>query len=260
MATRARSRLSFLSRIHPKSFALDLVLPLFFLAAEDVTDLLSEGPIAVIAPHQDDDILSCGATIARARRAGVAVKIYFISDGSKSSVSDIISPGQLSAMRRVEAVEALQVLGGGPDDVVFLDIPDNSLAEHLTRVESMLAEHLSTFRPALVFSPYGIDPHPDHVAAAIAVERLISTGVITGRVFEYPRFQAKTAVAHLFDGRLRRRLRRVNAGTLLPLKRSAISKHRSQCERLTDEPGWNVLEPHWTRMFFKHFELYVEKR
>lgn len=248
-----------MSRFHPKSLAIELVLPIFFLFAEDVTDVLSSGPIAIIAPHEDDDILSCGAVIAHARRAGAAVKVFFITDGSMSSVSAIISPEQLSAMRRVEALEALAVLGCVEEDVVFLNIPDNTICEHIAQVESILGHHLAALQPAAVFSPYGIDPHPDHAAAAVAVGRLTLSGVIRGRVFEYPRFQAKSAAAHMFKAELRHRLRRVRASGFVPLKRDALARHRSQCERLTGEPGWNVLEPHWTRMFFKPFELFIEK-
>ena len=246
-------------RIRLKSLALEFVMPIFFFCAEDVTDTLRAGPVAIIAPHEDDDILSCGAAIAHARRAGVQVKVFFVTDGSRSSVSAMISPEQLSAMRRVEAVEALAVLGVEAEDVVFLNTPDNCVAGNIPQIASVLEQHLAVLKPAVVFSPYGIDPHPDHAATAVVVEGLVRRGVVPGRLFEYPRFKAASAVSHLIHGKLRRRLRRVRAIGLVNLKREALAKHRSQCERLTDEPGWNVLEPHWTRMFFKRFELFVEK-
>jgi LmbE family N-acetylglucosaminyl deacetylase len=118
---------------------------------------------------------------------------------------------------------------------------------------------LERLKPRQIFSPYGIDPHPDHVAVAAAIEELVQRGTIQYRVFEYPRFQAQSALLHLANPVLWRRFRRIQAEDRLPLKRAALAEHRSQCENFTNEEGWQVLPPHWTKMFFKRYELFVER-
>jgi len=41
-------------------------------------------PALIVAPHQDDETLGCGGTIALKRRAGAEVCIVFLTDGSRS--------------------------------------------------------------------------------------------------------------------------------------------------------------------------------
>ena len=38
----------------------------------------------VFSPHQDDETLGCGGTIARKKEAGAEVKVVFMTDGSLS--------------------------------------------------------------------------------------------------------------------------------------------------------------------------------
>ena len=242
-----------------KAMAVDLILPCFFALARDVTQLPCRGPILVIAPHPDDEVLSCGAAITLARSCGHPVMVLFVTDGSASSTSAVIGPGVLAERRRAEALAALHLLGCTPDTAVFLSYRDGTAAQSIESIAADIRIYLANWRPALVFSPYGCDPHPDHRAVAAALDLLVREHAVHCPVLEYPRFQPYTALTHLLDPRKWRRFRCISTSTLLDTKRLLLAEHRSQCENLTGEPGWQQLSPHWLRMFFQPYELFLEK-
>src|SRR5947208_1953038 len=78
-------------------------------------------PTVVFAPHQDDEALGCGGTILRKRRAGAAVDIAFVTDGSQSHAR-LMDPAALSALRAREALAAAEVLGVEKGRVHFLNL------------------------------------------------------------------------------------------------------------------------------------------
>ncbi|MBT7757074.1 MAG: PIG-L family deacetylase, partial [Rhodospirillaceae bacterium] len=54
--------------------------------------------VLVIAAHPDDEILGCGATMARHARDGDAVDIVIVAEGATSR--DVADPlGEISALR-----------------------------------------------------------------------------------------------------------------------------------------------------------------
>jgi LmbE family N-acetylglucosaminyl deacetylase len=240
-----------------KSAAFRAILPLFAGIARDVTADLASGPVVIIAPHQDDDILSCGASILQVRRAAQKTSVIFVSDGSASSESTVLAPKELSAIRYKEAVRALQQLGIEGADVHFLNIPDNFTNQHIDQIADLLAEKFDVLQPRIVLSPYQDDPHPDHVAVARAVRRLVAHGRLRATVLEYPRFRPSSAIRHLMSSSLRSRFCRVDAKPMLDAKRKALTCHRSQMENLTGESTWQVLPPDWTEMFFQNYELFI---
>jgi LmbE family N-acetylglucosaminyl deacetylase len=242
-----------------KSRVSDVILYLFALLAKDASEMKGTGPLLVIAPHPDDDILSCGATIARARQAGLTVAVVYVTDGSASSVSASISPAALVAMRALEAEAALDVLGCPAGTARFLNVPDNHAQGNIAGIAEQLRSIIVELKPRRICSPYGIDPHPDHRAVAEAVRLLLQDGSITCELFEYPRFQPISAVSHLFNPAIWSRLRSVQADDLIQLKASALRLHRTQCENITGETEWQTLPAHWVRMFFNNQELFLEK-
>ncbi|HTV03277.1 MAG TPA: PIG-L family deacetylase, partial [Luteitalea sp.] len=78
--------------------------------------------ILVLAPHPDDDILTSGGVIYRARQAGTAVWIMYMTNG------DYAPTGTAWGYRREdEAAAAESMLGVADDNLVFLGYPDGSL-------------------------------------------------------------------------------------------------------------------------------------
>lgn len=137
------------------------------------------GPWLVFAPHPDDESFGMGGTLIRAREAGIAVQIVFVTDGARSG-------GDAAATREIrkrEAESACRYL-----EVVrfhFWDQPDRQLqpSEALANKVAALVAEVS---PACVFIPSLLDLHPDHRATArIVWEGLRKTERFQGQVMAY---------------------------------------------------------------------------
>ena len=72
--------------------------------------------IMALVPHEDDELIIAGAMLYGAAKAGLSVKVVFITNGD--------SYDYLAPIRMREAVNALGVLGVGESDVIFLGYSD----------------------------------------------------------------------------------------------------------------------------------------
>ena len=127
--------------------------------------------ILVLAPHMDDETIGCGGTLARHARAGATITVVFLTDGRhgggpqvKSLSGEQLQAEQqkLIATRKAEARRALDKLG--VQSMLFLDVEDGTLdqnSEAPPRLRAILEEQ----RPELVYLPYFLEQHPDHLAA-----------------------------------------------------------------------------------------------
>lgn len=175
--------------------------------------VLSFGPadrVLVIAPHPDDETLGLGGLLQRAKASGAATRVLYVTNGESNEVaslfyqkrpllwrSDFVKSG---ITRKKEALEAMALLGSGPEELVFFGYPDGgmlnlwtkhwgaaalpfrSLFTRLGRVpykdnfsagrvfkgEEVLRDFervLVSFQPTLVFVTAPFDLNPDHQAA-----------------------------------------------------------------------------------------------
>ena len=98
---------------------------------------LAAGPVLVLAPHPDDEVLCCAGYIEQARRAGRQVYIVWMTSGDGFEMDEIllshrvkVSPEelrQLGLRRMNEARVAASVLGVAEDHLFFLGYPDRGL-------------------------------------------------------------------------------------------------------------------------------------
>jgi LmbE family N-acetylglucosaminyl deacetylase len=230
--------------------------------AQDATDLLSGRRTLVIAPHPDDETLGCGATIARLRDHGCAVRVVIVTDGAESHQSARISPAELAALRRDEARSACAQLGVGREEVRFLEIPDGQAEHKVAEISARLADEIREFGPEQLIYPSALDAHSDHRAVAAATEQLIGEGSWRGPAYAYPIWLWKTK---LWISRPAIAWRLANARAVgvategrLERKRQALAAHRSQFENLTGEQNWAYLKSNFTRHFFEARELFFE--
>ena len=126
-------------------------------------DWFAIGSLLVVAPHPDDEVLSCGGLICAHRERGHRVDVVVMTDGALGDASGASGAGYRE-QRRAETREALQVLGGC--GVTFLDIPDGSLAGKADAA-AMLRDVISAAKPATIVFPSPLEVHPDHRATAI---------------------------------------------------------------------------------------------
>jgi LmbE family N-acetylglucosaminyl deacetylase len=145
-----------------------------------------EGRLVVLAPHMDDEVLACGATLARIKEKS-DLFVIFATDGSASPAPAFRWQGQprpdLPDVRRQEAEEALGVLGVQPHNLAFLDLPDGRLRKHADPLTRMLKDHLERIDPDHILFPFRYDRHPDHLALHEAAMRAARD--LHARVAEY---------------------------------------------------------------------------
>jgi LmbE family N-acetylglucosaminyl deacetylase len=168
-------------------------------------------------------------------------------------------------MRKRESENAGQVLG--VDDIYFLDFPDGHLWDHIPAATQRVAEILRRELPEEVFVPYCREPMRqagDHVAVTNIVLAALRLQPRSVTVWEYPvwfwlhwpwvgfqqntppikpRHILKNSVLAGFGTRAFLDLRyQVNIGDVMEQKRAAIAQHRSQTEKIIDDPSWVTLE------------------
>jgi LmbE family N-acetylglucosaminyl deacetylase len=136
-----------------------------------VTATVEARKALVIAPHFDDEVLGCGGLIAQLSAAGVDVGVLFLTDGSggEEAIEDRTA---YAARRHAEAARALEILGTG--DLVFADLPDGALAEHLDDAASAIRSALLERRPDLLLAVSPLEISADHRAAFAALHAVLS--------------------------------------------------------------------------------------
>jgi LmbE family N-acetylglucosaminyl deacetylase len=125
--------------------------------------MVDRGSVLVVAAHPDDEVLGCGATMARHAEAGAAVRTFIVGEGATArSVDRVIASAQdeVSALRAA-ARSAATILGTQPPS--FGGFADNrldgvELLEIVKTVERIVAE----FSPQVVYTHHGGDLNVDH--------------------------------------------------------------------------------------------------
>ena len=80
--------------------------------------------ILVVAAHPDDEVLGCGATIARMAAEGSHVAIAILGEGITSRYADrVAAPPELLTQLRRDGEKAANLLGAA--EVSFHELPDN---------------------------------------------------------------------------------------------------------------------------------------
>ena len=114
--------------------------------------------IVVIAPHPDDEVLGCGATISKYVHNGYEVFVVVATKG----IPEMYSKESVAKVRK-EAREIHEFLG--IKDTIFLDFPAPRL-NVFPECEISLAfsDILKTIKPSILFIPHPSDLHQDHIA------------------------------------------------------------------------------------------------
>ena len=243
-----------LARIHRRLLA---------TTAIDMTASTANRRAMVLAPHPDDETLSCGATILRKVDAGTEVMVVIASDGERGGWAEGAEAEALANVRRSECLEACRRLGVGPEHVRFLGFADTRLARHEADIAAQIGALVESFRPDEVFAPSGIDLHIDHRALARVVGQLRQgvlrdVDVLTYPIWFWNRFawtvnsadrnrQRFEMTTRALGWTLTTRARRVSARAVLTRKRHALEAHVSQLA---------ILDPAFVAQFLENDELF----
>lgn len=153
------------------SLRLWMMLELPDRAIKPIVDF-SNGPVVVLAPHMDDEVIGPGGTLALHAKAGVEINVLLLTDGALGDpdigtgnpTSEELSRRRraLTEVRKDESRRAARILG--IKAVEFFDAPDGALADAPELVAN-LVEALERCRPRVVYTPALTDAHHDHWAA-----------------------------------------------------------------------------------------------
>jgi len=140
--------------------------PVFSGLADSPVPWPPVGPLVVVSPHPDDELLASGATLATAANLGVSVTVVAVTDGEWSHPHlDEAARVALAVRRTEESAAAYRELGASVNRV-RLSLPDGSVDDHFAALLDQLAP-LLTGAGACV-APWPGDGHPDHEACAQA--------------------------------------------------------------------------------------------
>lgn len=141
---------------------------------------ISHKKILVVMAHPDDEVISCGGTIARHAAEGDIVHVVFVADGVTSRgydpdkmlsrVQELKRDAALLSRRKVEATKALSLLGVDKSRITFFDLKDQRLDEYplldiIKRIEKVKLK----VSPDIVYTHFNSDLNIDHCLVSRAV-------------------------------------------------------------------------------------------
>ena len=194
-----------------------------------IPERLERGPVLLLAPHPDDDLLGAGGTCALHLDQGDPVKVVVVYDGAAGDPEGYYDASTYVELRHTESREGGAKLGF--EDYEFWDYPEGhepGPAEFEAGVER-LARLVRDYRPASVYAPWIGEHHLDHHVLArvarAALERAGFDGLAWG-------FEVWTPLVPT---------RIVDVTAVYERKQAGLRCHRSQLRyRATDHFLWGI--------------------
>lgn len=116
-------------------------------------DLPESGPIMVLAPHQDDEVIGAGGVMLLARKQGIPVHVVFMTDGRSKKDTVYGTPDQVVTIRRQESDAVCERLSA---QAHRLDLNNAELAPKVDDVRA-LAQIVNRVKPAVLLVPWLLD-------------------------------------------------------------------------------------------------------
>lgn len=173
--------------------------------------------ILVFGAHADDAEIGMGGTIAKHAKAGYKVGVCDLTEAEMSSNGTV-------ELRKREAAEASKLLGLTMRS--NLGLPDRGLEPTRLQIDQIVTE-IRTYKPRIVFAPYWVDRHPDHVAASRLIEEAVFNAKLRRYMPELPAVQVSQLVYYYINDTDQVSLI-VDISEFYETKRSALLAYRSQ--------------------------------
>ena len=126
--------------------------------------------VLVVAAHPDDEVLGCGATMAKHAARGDSVHVVILAEGVTSRSTERSRDRDTSALNGLAqcAHEANRLLGAS--SVTLEPFPDNRLDSlDLLDLVKTVEKHVEKLRPSVVYTHHPGDLNVDHRRAHEAV-------------------------------------------------------------------------------------------
>ena len=141
----------------------------------DLNQLLpASGRLVVVAPHPDDEVLTCGGLLQLHASRGGDCRIVIVTDGEAShGPASVETREALGRLRRNESDAGIARLGLAGDVAVRLGLPDGGLHA----AQGALAAALAPLVRAgdCIVSTWHLDGHPDHETVGEVAQRVAAT-------------------------------------------------------------------------------------
>ena len=177
---------------------------------------LEHGSVLVLAPHADDDVLSCGGTASLHAMQGDPVHVIVVFDGTKGDPEGHFAPDELRDTRRAEAHAGGALLG--LESYEFWGYPEGHepAAYELQMACDGLAKRLEELEPDIVYAPWIGEQHVDHHMLARVTRAAIEKAGFRGTAWGWEVWSALVPT------------RVVDVTKVYPMKVQALRQHRSQ--------------------------------
>jgi len=132
-------------------------------------DKLPADKILVIAPHQDDEVIGCGGSILKHGKSGGATEIVFCTNDSQE--------------RNEETKNACRILNSNVNH--FLNFEIRSLYSNQNKLSERFTDLFEKISPDIIFMPFIIDNHQDHIAVSKAFVKSYKKRKINSLIYAY---------------------------------------------------------------------------
>jgi len=137
--------------------------------------------VVVIAPHFDDAALGCGGVLRKHVISGNKVSVVYLTDG-RQGIPRIKDKKRVERIRKEEARNAMDIIG--VKNIYFLDEPDCGKGIKEKTIHNLSAIITKT-KPDLIYLPWFLDSHVDHVKANYLIYRMYKKTKITCKICAY---------------------------------------------------------------------------
>jgi len=119
-----------------------------------------KGTILIFCAHSDDQILGCGATMAKYSKEGYDIHTYIFSYGELSYPH--MKKEHITEIRVKESKNANKIVGGG--DVIFFNLKDGQVGKEISqkKILKKIQDIILSKKPVKIFTHTQDDFHPDH--------------------------------------------------------------------------------------------------
>ncbi|MPY94892.1 MAG: hypothetical protein GEV08_18075 [Acidimicrobiia bacterium] len=207
--------------------------------AADLTATVGARSCLVVAARPGDEVLGCGATIARKRAAGTEVDVVVVTDGRHLRPSRVLRPAEIAARLAVEAVDAGAMLGVGPAHLHLLGFEEGTLGRCRPELATVLGKLVRQLAPDEVLLPSADERDEERRAVhAVACRAVAESGIDLGAAAYHLDAWADPP-AGLLAGGARHQV--VRAERFRYLQQAALGRYRTRTANPTGELAWRTL-------------------